>query len=132
MLIGKVNNQKNEYNFRTEKYLDTLRAKENISVAEDRFVKLFDGMKEGEHVKISSIRKAIVDLGKENPLDAVEFKNICRETSKAVKDTTKQCVNAYNLVTKHIRPTGFFVTTGAVVGAFMTLVHEALKTEVKH
>ena len=131
-VMGKINNHKNAYNFRTEKYLDGLKAKESISVAEDRFIKLFDGMKEGEHVKKASIRSAIKDLEAKNPLDAVEFKNLCRETSKAVKDTAKQCVNAYNIVTKHIRPTGFFVATGAVVGAFMSLINDVIKTEVKH
>ena len=131
-VMGKINNHKNAYNFRTEKYLDTLRAKESISPAEDRFIKLFDGMKEGDHVKKASIRKAIKELKEVNPLDAVEFKNICRETSKAVKETTKQCISAYNIVTKHIRPTAFFVTTGAVVGAFITMLNDVLKTEVKH
>lgn len=131
-IMDKIHNNKNTYNFRTEKYLNTLKAKDNMSVAEDRFVKLFDGLKDGDSVKKTSIRKAIVELQKENPLDAVEFKNICRETSKAVRDSAKQCISAYNLVTKHIRPTGFFVTTGAVVGAFIAMINDVLKTEVKH
>ncbi|MBE7713613.1 MAG: hypothetical protein E7Z87_07705 [Cyanobacteria bacterium SIG26] len=131
-VMGKIHSQKNAYNFRTEKYLETLKSKENLSLAEDRFVKLFDGLKEGEHVKLGSIRKAIVDLTKIDKLAAADFRGLCRESSKAVKDTTKQCISAYNLVTKHIRPTGFFVTTGAVVGAFITLINDVLKTEAKH
>lgn len=47
----KINNQKSAYDFRTKKYLDSIRSKEPKSLAQDEFIKLFDGLKDGEHVK---------------------------------------------------------------------------------
>jgi len=131
-VMNKIREQKTEYSFRTEKYLNTLREKPNRTMAEDEFIGLFRGMKEGEHVKRSSIRGAITRLEAKDSLQAAEFRNICKETSKIAEITAKQCMNAYNLITKHIRPTGFFLATGAVVGAFIALINDVLKTEVKH
>lgn len=130
-VTNKIRKQKTEYSVRTEKYLDGMKAKKNRSLAEDEFIKLFDGMKEGDHVKPGRIRKAINTLNTENPLEALEFRNICKETSKIAEDTAKQCIQAYKLITKHIRPTAFFVTTGAVAGAAIALIGDALKTDVR-
>ncbi len=130
-VTDKIRKQKTEYSIRTEKYLNGMKAKKNRSLAEDEFIRLFDGMKEGDHVKPGRIRKALQTLNAENPLEALEFRNICRETSKIAEDTAKQCIQAYKLVTKHIRPTAFFVTTGAVAGAAIALIGDTLKTDVK-
>ena len=43
----------------------------------------------------------------------------------------KKAVDSYKLATKHFRPTEFFVTTGAVAGAAVALLHNVLKTDVK-
>jgi len=131
-IINKINEQKSEYTFRTKRYLNSLQAKDSRTTAEDKFIKMFDGMKEGEHVKKSTIRKAIKELEAENPLDAVEFKKICKETSKIAEKTAKQCISAYKLVTKHIRPTGFFAATGAVVGTVIAVINDILKTNIKN
>lgn len=130
-VMNKIREQKTEYTVRTKKYLDGMLAKKNRSMAEDEFIKLFDGMKEGEHVKAGRIRKAIQTLEAKNPLEALDFRNICKETSKIANDTARQCERAYKLVTKHIRPTSFFVVTGAVVGTALSVLSNALKTEVQ-
>ena len=127
---NKINTQKSEYNFRTAKFLDTLRGKEKRSLAEDEFIKMFNGMKDGDHVKSSAIRKAMKNL-QGDPVQLREFKRVCKATSEVVESTAKQCMNAYDLVTKHIRPTGFFLVTGAVVGAVIALINDVLKTEVR-
>lgn len=131
-VTDKIRDQKTEYSVRTRKYLDTMKAKNNKSLAEDEFIKLFDGMKDGDHVKRGNIRTAIKTLEEKNPLAVAEFKNLCKETSRIAEKTAQQCVSAYKLVTKHIRPTGFFLTTGAVVGASIALINDALKTKVNN
>lgn len=128
----KVNAQKTEYNIRTQKYVDSLRTKLQTSLAEDEFVKMFDGMKEGEKVKPSSIRNAIKNIKKNNPDELLEFRRVCKDSSDIANKTAKQFMNAYDLVTKHIRPTGFFLITGAIVGAFIALIKDVVKTDVKN
>ncbi len=130
-VMNKINNQKAEYNFRTAEFLNTLKAKEKHSLAEDQFIKMFDGLKDGEHVKRASIRSAIKNLQEKAPYQVNEFKQLCKASSAVVEKTAKQCVSAYNLVTKHIRPTGFFLATGAVLGAIVSLLDSVLRTDVK-
>lgn len=130
-VMDKINKQKTEFSIRTEKYLTEMKAKKNRSAAENEFIKLFDGMKLGDHVPHGKIKTAIKTLEAKNPMDVADFKTICKESSKVAEITAKQCAKAYKLVTKHIRPTGFFVATGAVIGAAGSLIGNALKTEVK-
>lgn len=130
-VMDKINKQKTEYNFRTEKYVNSIKSKPKTSLAEDEFVKMFDGMKEGDHVGVKKIRTAINNLQTKKPDEVLEFKRICKASSEIADQTAKQCINAYNLVTKHIRPTSFFLITGAVVGAIIALVNDILKTDVK-
>lgn len=127
----KIQDEKTEYNFRTEKYIKSLNAKPEKSLAEDEFIKMYDGLQEGDHVGVARLRKAIKNLQQKNPSEVPEFKRICKETSEVADKTAKQCVGAYNLMTKHIRPTAFFLITGAVVGAIIALINDILKTDVK-
>ena len=127
-----VNDQKKMYNYRTERYISKLNAKEKHSVAEDEFIKMFDGMKEGDRMKPSKIRTALNNLQNEKPTELLEFKRICKNSSEVAERTAKQFMNGYNLVTKHIRPTSFFVVAGAVLGAVMSLVNDILKVRVEH
>jgi len=131
-ISNKVNDQKNAYNFRTQKYIDTLKSKERHSLAEDEFIKMFDGAKEGEKIKPAKIRTAINNIMEKKPNELFEFKRICKNSSDVADKTAKQFMNAYNLITKHIRPTAFFLATGAVVGAFVALIHDATKVRVNH
>ena len=111
-VISKINSQTKEYGPKTAEYLSGIKSKGKLSPAEDTFVKMFDGMKDGDKVK----RKTLWDS-----FNKLEF----------AKKTAKQCVGAYNLVTKHIRPTSFYVITGAVIGALVALAKDVLKTDIK-
>lgn len=127
-----VNDQKKMYNYRTERYINKLNAKEKHSVAEDEFIKMFDGMKEGDRMKPSRIKTALNNLQNEKPTELLEFKRICKNFSDMAERTAKQFMNGYNLVTKHIRPTSFFVATGAILGAVVALVNDILKVRVEN
>lgn len=131
-VIAKINQQKSEYGPKTVTYLDNIKSKGSLSLAEDTFVKMFDGMKDGDHMKAGTIRKAIKDLEKQEPGQIGEFKRICKESTRVAEQTAKQCIKAYNLATKHIRPTSFFVISGAVVGALIAMFNDILKTNVEH
>lgn len=130
-VINKISREKTAYSERTEKYLGGIRNKKSLSPAEDVFIKMFDGMKEGEHVKRSVIRKSILGLKEQNPNYVKELKRLCKDSTAVAEQTAKKCIDAYNLITKHARPTAFFITTGAVAGAFIALVNDILKTDVK-
>ena len=128
---SKVAREKTQYNFRTDKFISTLKAKEERTAAENAFIKLFEGLKDGDNVKKSSIKNAIKELTEKHPDQVIAFKRLCKKTSDIAEKTAKQCMNAYDLTTKHIRPTGFFLVAGAVTGGFIALVHDILKTEIK-
>ncbi len=131
-VINQINKQKREFNPKTAEYLDSISIKSQKSLAEDVFVKMFDGIKEGERVKPGKIRNALKTLQEKNPGEINEFKRICKESTKTAEQTAKKCIDAYNLVTKHIRPTSFYLITGAVVGAFIELFRSILRTDVQH
>jgi len=127
---NKIHAQKNEYNFRTEKFVASLRSKADRSLADDEFIKVFDGLKEGDRVRKANIRNAIKNLA-DNKEELVKFKRLCKKSSEVAERTAKQCMNAYDLITKHIRPTGFFLTAGAIIGAGIALAYDIMKTDVK-
>lgn len=129
-VIDSINAQSKAFGPKTEEYLRNIKSNNNMSLAEDTFVKMFDGLKEGDHVSKGTIRSALKSLKK--PSDISAFKRLCKESEEVAAKTAKQCISAYNLVTKHIRPTSFYVLAGAVVGAVVALVKDILKTDVKH
>lgn len=131
-VMDKIKKQKTEYNFRTEKYVNTIKAKPQKSVAEDEFVKMFDGLKDGDHVGSARIRKALKNVQEKKPQEVLEFKRICKDSLEIANKTAKQCMKAYDLATKFIRPTSFFLITGAVVGAVIALINDIMKTDVKN
>lgn len=130
-VIDKINKQKTEFGPKTEAYLKELNTNGKHTLAQDTFIKMFDGMKDGEHIKPGTIRNAINTIKKQNPNEVGEFKRICKESTIVAEKTAKQCISAYNLLTKHARPTSFFLIAGAVVGAFVALFNDILKTDVK-
>ena len=128
-ISNRVNEQKTAFNFRTQKYIDSLKAKEKHSLAEDEFIKMFDGAVEGQRIKPSKIKTAINNIKEKNPNELFEFKKICKNSSDVAEQTAKQFMSAYNLITKHIRPISFFIATGAIIGGFVALVNNALKVK---
>lgn len=128
-VISKINSQTKEYGPKTAEYLSGIKSKGKLSPAEDTFVKMFDGMKDGDKVKRKTLWDSFNKL--EKPSDKSEFRRLCSESNEFAKKTAKQCVDAYNLVTKHIRPTSFYVITGAVIGALVALAKDVLKTDIQ-
>jgi hypothetical protein len=130
-VVGRIQDQKNAYNIRTATAVDAIKNKELRSLAEDEYVKLFDGINIGEKVKPNRIRKAIKTLEAKDPKEVLNFKKLCKDASEVAQKSTQQCVKAYNLITKHLRPSVFFIATGALVGVFATLINKLLKTDVE-
>lgn len=130
--INRINEMTHQYSSRTEEYLNDIKAKGKLTLAEDTFVKMFDGMKDGEKLKHSTVRNALNKIMKKNPAEVIEFRNICRDSSRKAQKIAKESIHAFNLATKDLRPTSFFVITGSIVGAFIALVHDVLRTDVKH
>jgi len=127
-IINKIHTQKNEYNQETAAFVDSLKFKENKTLAEDKFVRLFDGMKEGDYVKRTSIRNTLKDL-QNNQQALSEFRRICKTSSEVAKKAAERCISAYNLATKHLRPIGFFIAAGAVTGAIIGLIGDIIRTD---
>lgn len=128
---NRINDQKMTFSFRTQKYIDSLIAKDSHSVAEDEFIKMFDGMKDGEKMKLSKIRTAINNITQKKPGELLDFKRICKNSSKVAEKTAKRFMNAYDLTTKHLRPAGFFLAAGALTGAGVALANDILKVRVE-
>lgn len=127
--LKKINNRKSAYDFRTRNFIDSVQSKEPKSQAQDEFIKLFDGLKEGDHVKKSKIRTALETLKDKKPGELFEFKKLCKSSSAIAEKHAKQAIREYNLITKHNRPTGFFLVTGAVVGAIIAIINDIIKVE---
>ncbi len=128
-----INGEKTTYTYHTKRYLHDIKTKPNKTLAEDEFVKLFDGMKKGDPIKIkkSAIRNAILNLQQKSPEQVPAFKSLCKKSLNVAENVAKDAKHFYDLFTKHYRPTGFFVATGAIVGTFVAVAHDLMKTEIK-
>ena len=130
--MEEINLQKKQYNADVQSFLETLKAKPNKSVAEDAYVKMFDGMKEGEEIGVKRYLKAYRSVKKNNPDFVDDFKYLCHQARNIAEISAKKCVKAYNLMTKHLRPTSVFVVGGALIGALISVINNAMRTDVKH
>ena len=126
-----IKSAKESYSPWTRSYIDEINAKKSKSIAEDVFVHAYDGLKNGENIGKERILKAFHKLSKENPDGIPELKQLFQDARYQAAKIAKKAIQAYDLATKHFRPTSFFVTTGAVVGATVALLHDVLKTDVK-
>lgn len=129
---NKINYQKNEFSSKTKNFIDSIKAQENRSFAQDQFVKLFDGLKEGDHVKRSTLLQTLKKIKEEKPTELFEFKKLCKNTSALAEKNAKQYFKAYNLVVKHLRPADFFIATGAIAGTVIGLIDDIIKIETKN
>lgn len=127
----KINAQKTEYNIRTQNFIDSIKAQEKKSLARDEFVKLFDGLEEGDHVKRSTIRETLKKLA-DKPSEMFEFKRLCKISSAIAEEIAKPYIKAHNFITKHTRPTGFFLATGAIAGSIIGLANDIIKVETRN
>jgi len=128
-VIKDINTRRTTYSSWTENYLNKIRGKSNLSLAEDVFIKTFDGLKEGEHVGTKRIRQAFASVKTE---DKGELKQLFENARYQAERVAKRYIKLNDLLTKHIRPTGFFLISGAVTGAFISLIHSILRTDVKN
>ena len=125
-----IEEEKKVYGPETEAFLKDIKSKKFKSPAEDIFIKMFDGVKDGEKLTAASKRKAIAAIQKE-PDYKGEFKALCHELRNIAEKNAKKSVEACALAMKHIRPSSFFVGGGAVIGAIIALFHDVLRTEVR-
>ncbi|MBQ8460215.1 hypothetical protein IJ541_08960 [bacterium] len=126
-----VKSQKSQFTKHTEKMVGFLKAKLEKSFAESEFIRLFEGLKHGDQVDKNAIRTATAEIEKSHPKELFEFKRLCAKAAGHAQVAAERNMKAYNLVTKMIRPTGFFLTAGAIVGAFFAGLDDILKTEIK-
>ena len=130
--IADIEKNKTTLNAKSSKYINAINSKANKTVAEDVFVKMFDGLQKGDHVKPSRIKEALLYLENNSPEQVPAFKNLCKTSLGLADKLAKLEKISYNVLTKHMtRPAGFFLATGAVIGTFVSIAHDLMKTEIK-
>jgi hypothetical protein len=131
--MAEINKEKTTYNAKTKRFLNDIKTKPNRSLAEDEFVKMFDGMKKGDpiNIKQSTIRNAILNLQQKSPEQVPAFKNLCKRSLAEAENIAKAANRYYDFFTKNFRPTGFFVVAGAIFGTFVAIANNLMKTEIK-
>ena len=131
--MAEISKEKTTYSAHAKRFINDIKTKPNKTLAEDEFVKMFDGMKKGDpiHIKQSTIRNAILNLQQKSPEQVPAFKSLCKKSLDLAENVAKDAKHFYELFTKHYRPTGFFVATGAIIGTFVAVAHDVMKTEIK-
>ncbi|MBO6256854.1 hypothetical protein J6N69_02305 [bacterium] len=130
--MNEIKRNKESFSPWTRSYIDEINLKKEKSLAEDVFVSTYDGLKTGEKIGKDRILKAFRIINEKNPESAPELSRLFHDAKFQAEKIAKKAVDAYKLATKHFRPTGFFVVTGAVVGATVALLHDVMKTDVKN
>lgn len=131
-VMNDIKSKKTTYSAWTHSMLDDISKKNQRSLAEDVFVKTYEGLKYGDKVSGEGrIHKAFRTVKEQKPELLPELKRLFLDARLQAEKIAKKHVEIYNLATKHIRPTGFFVTAGAITGAVVAMVHEVLRTEVQ-
>lgn len=126
-----IDAKKTSYSPWTHSLLDEINSKKIKSLAEDVFVKTYDGLEYGEEVGSKRVINAFRTIQKQKPDEVKELKRLFLTARLQAEKTAKKHVEIYNLATKHIRPTGFFVTAGAITGVVVAMAREILRTDVK-
>lgn len=129
--IAGINEQKTLYGPETAEFIRNIQNKQFKTPAEDEFIKMFDGVKEGGKLSYAQKRNALEAVTKNHPDYLCEFKALCHDLRNMAETNAKKSIEATALAMKHIRPTSFFVAGGAVVGAIIALIHDVLRTDVK-
>ncbi len=130
-VINEINNKKNIYSPWTKSYLEGIENKKIRSSAEDVFVSTYKGMHNGESVGSLRLIKAFHKIKELKPDEYQELKKLFLSAREQAEKMAKKHVEIYNLATKHIRPTGFFVGVGAIAGAAVALANNILKTDIQ-
>ena len=134
-VMKEIDQKRSIFGPENEAWLNRIKAKNKLSPAEDMFVKMYDGMKEGDklgHSFNKKLRENYLALQGKDNASAQEFRRLIHEARYEVERTVKRSIEGYNSATKAIRPLSFFLIGGAVVGALIGLAHDILRTDVKH
>ena len=130
--ISDIEERKITYGPATDEFLKNIRNKEVKSPAEDVFIKMFEGIKEGDKMTRGKEKEALEAITNTQNTDHVnEFKNLCRELHNIAETYAKKDMDLVTHMMKHIRPSSFFVGGGAVIGALIALFHDIMRTDVK-
>lgn len=129
---NKIKSAKESFSPWTGFYIDEIKAKKNKSLAEDVFVQTYDGLKSGDKIGKSRVLKAFRTVSEKDSASVNELKTLFYDARLQAEKLAKKAADSYKLATKHFRPTEFFVTTGAVTGAAVALLHNVMKTNVKN
>lgn len=130
--IRDINAKRTTYSAWTRSSLEKLQKRGNLSLAEDVFIKTYEGLKNGEKVGSERLRKAFDTVRKQKPDEVGELARLFKTAKYEAKEIAKEYISVYELATKHFRPTNVFLATGAVIGAFITLIHNILRTDIKN
>jgi len=135
-VMQEIEEKRNIFGPENEAWLDSIRAKgKKMSLAEDTFVKMYDGVKEGDKLTDAlgnKVKENYFRLRQQDNAAAQEFRRLLHNAKYEVDQNVKRSIEGYNSATKAIRPLSFFLICGAVVGAFVALVHDVLRTNVRH
>lgn len=115
----------------SKEFVEVIKSKKDLTLAEDTFVKMFDGIQEGETLKRSKIRQALQLITEKDPKELIPFKRLFKILSEPTQEILQKNLKAYNMMFKEMRPAKFFVATGAIFGAFVAMFDDALKTNIK-
>ena len=130
-VINDINAKKTTFSPWTKSMIDEINSKQEKSIAEDVFVKTYEGLKYGDQVGVAQLKRTVEKSKDLNPAHRAELKVLFQNAKRQAENVAKKHIEIYNLATKHIRPTGFFLTAGAVTGAVVAIAREILRTEVK-
>ncbi len=129
--MSRIEKEKKVYNLETQAFLDRINKNSKKTLAEDVFVKMYDGLKEGDEVGAERILKAFRTVQQQKPEELSALKRLFSESKNEAELVARKYVGLYNHLTKMIRPTKYFIAAGAVVGAFIALIKDVLRTDVK-
>ena len=134
-VMQEIEEKRNLFGPENEAWINTIKSKDELSLAEDTFVKMYDGKKDGDSVGYGFkklLREKFLQLKEKDSVSAQEFRRLIHQAKYESDKTVKRSIEGYNSATKAIRPLPFFLIGGAVAGAFIALVHDVLRTNVRH
>lgn len=129
--MSRINEGKKVFNIETRAFLENINRNGKKTLAEDVFVKAFDGLKEGDKVGKDRFVKAYRTLLEQKPEEIPALRTLFQEAKNETERVAKYYEGEYIHVTKHIRPTSVFLIAGAVVGALIGLIKNVIQTDIK-
>ena len=117
--MAKLQEESKQYTPETEEFLTAIKQKATRTPIEDVFVSSFDGMRYGERISPKVYDTAMGRIKGRGEGDIAEMANLFKELKRYAKQCSQKYVKILNTVTRYERPTTFFMSAGALVGAFI-------------